>query len=32
MALVPVWGSNVKDGKVSIKQAEAYAKFLASTV
>jgi len=30
MALVPVWGSNVKDGKVSVKQAEAYAKFLAT--
>lgn len=30
MALVPVWGSNVKDGKVSVKQAEAYAKFLAA--
>src|SRR6187549_3968531 len=28
-ALVPVWGSNVKDGSVSEKQAEAYAKFLA---
>src|SRR5688572_1113377 len=30
MALVPVWGSNVKDGKVSVKQAEEYAKFLAT--
>src|SRR5687767_5173669 len=30
MALVPVWGSNVKEGKVSVKQAEAYAKFLAT--
>ncbi len=30
MALVPVWGSNVKAGKVSVKQAEAYAKFLAN--
>jgi hypothetical protein len=29
MALVPVWGGNVKDGKVNVKQAEAYAKFLA---
>src|SRR5436190_11260908 len=30
MALVPVWGSNVKEGKVSVKQAEMYAKFLAT--
>ena len=30
MALVPVWGSNVKEGKVNVKQAEAYAKFLAN--
>lgn len=30
MAMVPVWGSNVKSGKVNIKQAEAYAKFLAT--
>ncbi len=30
MALVPVWGSNVKGGKVSIQQAEAYAAFLAN--
>ncbi|MBL7737990.1 MAG: glycoside hydrolase family 140 protein [Chitinophagaceae bacterium] len=30
MALVPVWGSNVKGGKVSVQQGEAYAKFLAS--
>jgi hypothetical protein len=29
MALVPVWGSNVKAGKVNVKQGEAYAKFLA---
>lgn len=29
MAMVPVWGSNVKDGKVNVKQGEAYAKFLA---
>jgi hypothetical protein len=29
MALVPVWGSNVKEGKVNRVQAEAYAKFLA---
>lgn len=29
MALVPVWGSPVKDGKVSVEQAEQYAKFLA---
>ncbi len=28
-ALVPVWGSNVKDGSVNEKQAAAYAKFLA---
>lgn len=30
MALVPVWGSNVKEGKVSVQQAEVYAKFLAN--
>jgi hypothetical protein len=30
MALVPVWGSNVKEGKVDVKQAEAYAAFLAA--
>ena len=30
LALVPVWGSNVKGGHVSEKQAEAYAKFLAT--
>lgn len=30
MALVPVWGSNVKGGKVNIHQAEVYATFLAS--
>jgi hypothetical protein len=29
MALVPVWGSNVKAGKVSCDQAEIYAGFLA---
>ena len=29
MALVPVWGSNVKDGKVSSPQARAFAYFLA---
>lgn len=29
MALVPVWGGNVKSGKVSVKQAGVYAKFLA---
>jgi len=29
MALVPVWGSNVKAGKVSREQAEVYARFLA---
>ncbi len=29
MALVPVWGSNVKSGKVSAAQAEAYGKWLA---
>jgi hypothetical protein len=30
MAMVPVWGSNVKAGKVNVQQAEAYAKFLAN--
>ncbi|HEY6505373.1 MAG TPA: glycoside hydrolase family 140 protein [Chitinophagaceae bacterium] len=30
MAMVPVWGSNVKGGKVNVQQAEAYAKFLAT--
>ncbi|MGB3005080.1 MAG: glycoside hydrolase family 140 protein [Chitinophagaceae bacterium] len=30
MALVPVWGSNVKGGKVNEKQGEVYAKFLAN--
>ncbi|UYQ95546.1 glycoside hydrolase family 140 protein [Chitinophaga horti] len=30
MALVPVWGSNVKGGHVSVSQAEAYATFLAT--
>jgi hypothetical protein len=30
MALVPVWGSNVKGGKVSVKQARSYASFLAN--
>jgi hypothetical protein len=29
MALVPVWGHNVKGGKVTTKQAEIYARFLA---
>ncbi len=29
MAMVPVWGSNVKGGKVNVQQGEAYAKFLA---
>ena len=29
MALVPVWGSNVKSGGVSVDQANAYAPFLA---
>ena len=29
VALVPVWGSPVKDGKVSVEQAEKYATFLA---
>ncbi|MEJ5963115.1 glycoside hydrolase family 140 protein [Pedobacter immunditicola] len=28
MALVPVWGTDVKAGKVSVKQAELYAEFL----
>ncbi len=28
MALVPVWGSNVKGGHVSVEQAKAYGKFL----
>lgn len=30
MAMVPVWGSNVKGGKVNVQQGEAYAKFLAN--
>ncbi len=30
IAMVPVWGSNVKSGSVSVKQAEAYASFLAN--
>ncbi|MBO9617519.1 MAG: glycoside hydrolase family 140 protein [Niabella sp.] len=30
MALVPVWGSNVKEGKVSTAQAAVYARFLAN--
>jgi hypothetical protein len=30
MALVPVWGSNVKSGRVTLKQAESYARFLAT--
>ncbi len=29
MAMVPVWGSNVKGGKVNLQQAAVYAKFLA---
>ncbi len=29
VALVPIWGSNIKSGHVSRKQAEAYARFLA---
>ena len=29
MALVPIWGSNVKAGKVTSEQAEIYAEFLA---
>ena len=29
MAMVPIWGSNVKGGKVSVQQGEAYARFLA---
>ena len=29
MALVPVWGTNVKDGKVTVQQAKMYAEFLA---
>lgn len=28
MALVPVWGTNVKNGHVSVKQAELYTKFI----
>lgn len=30
MAMVPVWGNNVKSGKVSVDQAASYAKFLAN--
>lgn len=30
MAMVPVWGSNVKSGRVNARQAESYAKFLAT--
>lgn len=30
MALVPLWGSNVKDGKISTEQAGLYAKFLST--
>ena len=30
IGLVPVWGSNVKEGRVNVKQAESYAKFLAA--
>jgi hypothetical protein len=29
LALVPVWGANVKSGNVSVDEAKAYAKFLA---
>jgi hypothetical protein len=29
MAMVPVWGSNVKEGKLDVQQAGAYAEFLA---
>ena len=29
LAMVPVWGSNVKSGKVNLAQAKAYASFLA---
>lgn len=29
LAMVPVWGSNVRAGHVSLKQAESYARFLA---
>src|SRR5687768_4443969 len=29
MALVPVWGSNVKSGHVSVEQAKVYTSFLA---
>ena len=28
MALVPIWGTNVKDGNVSVQQAESYTKFI----
>ncbi|SFC14956.1 Putative collagen-binding domain of a collagenase [Parapedobacter composti] len=28
MAMVPIWGTNVKEGKVTPRQAEAYARFL----
>ncbi len=30
MALVPLWGGNVKDGKITVQQATAYANFLAT--
>ncbi len=30
MGMVPVWGSNVKGGKVNVQQGEAYARFLAN--
>ncbi|MFT3935720.1 MAG: glycoside hydrolase family 140 protein [Chitinophagaceae bacterium] len=29
IGLVPIWGGNVKSGKITVQQAEAYAKFLA---
>jgi hypothetical protein len=29
MAVVPIWGSNIKEGKLSTQQAGSYAKFLA---
>ena len=30
MGLVPVWGGNVKSGKISVQQATTYATFLAN--
>jgi len=29
IAMVPIWGSNVKEGKITVEQAVVYAKFLA---